>query len=58
MKKLLITVLPILVILFCYVWIVFGLKFAISYFTMMLFATMLVLGTYKWVEFINKHIKD
>lgn len=55
MKKLLIII---LVILFCCVWIVFGLRSAIAYLIAIPMATILILGIFKWVEFVDKHIKD
>ncbi len=58
MKKLLITILPILVILFCCVWIVFGLKDAIAYLIAIPITIILILGIFKWIEFVDKHIKD
>lgn len=58
MKKFLITVLPILVILFCCVWIVFGFKYLIAYLIATPTVTILVLGIFKWVEFVDKHVKD
>ena len=58
MKKVLITMLPILVILFCHIWIVFGLKYAIAYLICIPFGIMLAAALIKWVEFVDKHIKD
>lgn len=62
MKKVLITILPILVILFSCVWIVFGLKYAIAYLIAILITIpitiILMLGIFKWIEFVDKHIKD
>lgn len=58
MKKFLITVLPILVMLFCPIWIVFGLEHAIAYLISIPFGIMLAVATIKWVEFVDKHVKD
>lgn len=58
MKKFLITILPILVILFSCVWIVFGFKYLIAYLIATPIAIILILGIFKWVEFVDKHIKD
>lgn len=58
MKKLLIATLPILVILFCCIWIVFGLRSAIAYLIAIPITIILILGIFKWVDFVDKHIKD
>lgn len=58
MKKLLITIFPICVVLFVFIWIPWGLKGALEFFGIMLFLVALAFGLAKWVEFVDKHIKD
>lgn len=58
MKKLLITVAPFCVILFVLMWISCGLKGVLIFFGAMLFIVVFVFGFTKWVEFVDKHIKD
>lgn len=58
MKKLIIAISPILVALFIFKWAVFGLKYAIAYLIAIPITIILILGIFKWVEFIDKHIGD
>lgn len=58
MKKFLITVLPILVILFCCMWVIFDLKHAIACLIAIPFGIIVIAAVFKWVEFVDKHIKD
>ncbi len=58
MKKFLITIFPILIVLFIIIWISFGLECAVVYIGVVL--SLLVFGAFsiKWIEFVDKHIKD
>ena len=58
MKKFLITISPFCVILFAAMWFSWGLKGVLAFFGVMLFIVALVFGVDKWVEFVDKHIKD
>lgn len=58
MKKLLITISPICMVLFVLVWISGGLKDAFVFFGAILFITAMAKLFTKWVEFVDKHIKD
>lgn len=58
MKKFLITISPICVVLFALMCISWGLKGAFIFFGAVLFTAALALGLAKWVEFVDKHIKD
>jgi hypothetical protein len=58
MKKFLITIAPFCVVLFVLGWISLGLKGVLEFFGIALFAVALVFGVAKWMEFVNKHIKD
>ena len=58
MKKLLITIFPICVILFVAILISWGLKGTFMFFGAWLFITVAVILLAKWVEFVDKHIKD
>lgn len=55
MKKFLIVMSPLCVILFVLMWISCGLKDALIFFGVELFTTF---GLAKWIEFVDKHIKD
>lgn len=58
MKKFLITISPLCAILFaamCFSW---GLKGAFAFFGAVIFVIALSLGLAKWMEFVDKHIKD
>ena len=58
MKKFLITIFPFCVVLFVLMWISWGLKGVFMFFGIVLFIVAWVFGTFKWVEFVDKHIKD
>ena len=58
MKKLLITIFPFCVVLFVLMWISWGLKGALVFFGAMLSVVAFVFGLIKWMEFVDKHIKD
>lgn len=58
MKKFLISISPLCVILFALSWIFWGLKGVLEIFGAVLFVVAVVLGLAKWVEFVDKHIKD
>ena len=58
MKKFLIIISPLCIILFTFMWIVLGLKEMLIFFAAILFAVVLTFGFVKWVEFVNRHIKD
>ena len=58
MKKVLITVSPICVVLFVSIWISWGLKGALAFFGAVLLVVVLSVGFIKWVDFVDKHIKD
>lgn len=58
MKKFLITISPLCVILFIFMWISLGLKGALIFFGMTPLIVALAFGFAKWVEFVDKHIKD
>lgn len=58
MKKFLITISPLCVVLFVFMWFSWGLKGAFVFFGAALFIIALAFGFAKWVEFVDKHIKD
>ena len=58
MKKFLITISPLCVVLFVSMWISWGLKGALGFFGIALFVAALTFGLAKWMEFVDKHIKD
>lgn len=58
MKKFLIIIAPPCVVLFVLMWISWGLKGVLEFFGAMLFIVALAFGFAKWVEFVDKHIKD
>ena len=58
MKKFLIIISPICVVLFVVMWISWGLKGALAFFGAALFIAVLALGLAKWIDFVDKHIKD
>lgn len=58
MKKFLITISPICAILFIFMWISWGLKGVLVFFGAVLFYIVAAFGFTKWVEFVDKHIKD
>lgn len=58
MKKFLITISPLCVVLFVFIWISWGLEGVLEFFGIALFVATLVFGLAKWMEFVDKHIKD
>lgn len=56
--KFLIAVLPLCVVLFVLMWISWGLIDALKFGGITLFAVVLVVLLVKWMEFVDKHIKD
>ena len=58
MKKFLIAISPLCALLFILMWISCGLKDALLSFGAILLIIALILGFIKWMEFIDKHIKD
>ena len=58
MKKFLITVSPICIVLFVSIWISWGLKGAVTFFVAVIFIVVLAVLLAKWMEFVDKHIKD
>lgn len=58
MKKLLLTIFPICVVLFVSMWISWGLKGVLVFFGAVLFIIASAFGLAKWMEFVDKHIKD
>lgn len=58
MKKFLITITPPCIVLFVLMWILWGLEGTLAFFGTALFVVALVFGLIKWVDFIDKHIKD
>jgi len=58
MKKFLITISPLCAVLFILMWISWGLKGALTFFSAVLFTVALTFGFVKWMEFVDKHIKD
>jgi len=58
MKKFLITIAPFCVILFALMWFSWGLKGAFAFFGVVLFVVAVAILLAKWMEFVNKHVKD
>ena len=58
MKKFLITIFPLFVVLFILMWISMGLKGVLAFFVTVLYIIALAFGTVKWMDFVDKHIKD
>ena len=58
MKKFLITISPLCVVLFVLMWFSLGLKGVLVFFGAVLFAVTFGFVFTKWVEFVDKHIKD
>lgn len=59
MKKFLIAISPLCAILFVLMWVLRGLMGALVFFgTVLLGAVFLTFGLIKWMEFVDKHIKD
>lgn len=58
MKKFLITISPLCVVLFVTMWISWGLKGVLAFFGAVIFVVAMAIFLAKWMEFIDKHIKD
>lgn len=58
MKKFLITIAPFCVALFFLMWISWGLKGAFAFFVAVLFVVAVAILLAKWMDFVDKHIKD
>lgn len=58
MKKFLITIAPLCVVLFVLMWISCGLKGVLAFFGIAIFVAALVFGLAKWMDFVDKHVKD
>jgi hypothetical protein len=58
MKKFLITISPLCAVLFVLMWISWGLKGVLAFFGAVIFIVVVVFGLAKWMEFVDKHIKD
>jgi hypothetical protein len=58
MKKFLITISPLCAVLFVLMWISWGLKGALAFFGAVIFIVAVVFGLAKWMEFVDKHVKD
>ena len=56
--KFLIYISPFCVVLFAFMWILWGLKGVLVTLGVALFYVALIFGLVKWVEFVDKHIKD
>ena len=58
MKKFLITISPLCIVLFIMMWISWGLEGAIAFIGAAIFIVALLTLFRKWMEFVDKHIKD
>jgi len=58
MKKFLITIAPFVILVFLVMVFLWGLKGVLAFFGEVLFVFALVFGIAKWIEFVDKHIKD
>lgn len=58
MKKFLITIAPLCVVLFVLMWISWGMKGVLAFFGIAIFVAALVFGLAKWMDFVDKHVKD
>ena len=58
MKKFLITIIPFVILLFLFMWFSWGLKGALEFFGIVLFTVAVAFGLVKWMDFVDKHIKD
>ena len=58
MKKLLITISPLCVILFTAMCFTLSLKDALVLFGATLFIVVMAFGFVKWVDFVDRHVKD
>ena len=58
MKKFIVSILPIIVLLFLLIWFSWGLEGALVSSAAVLFSILLVQIIMIWVKFVDKHIKD
>jgi len=58
MKKFLITIAPFCVVLFILMWISWGLKGVLVFFSVIFFINFILILFDWWAEFVDKHIKD
>lgn len=58
MKRLLITISPICIVLFVLMWVSWGLKGAVTFFGAVVIFIVVLVALLKWIEFVDKHIKD
>ena len=58
MKKLLITISPLCAMLFVLMWILWGLKGVFAFFGAVLLVVAVAILFAKWMEFVDKHIKN
>ena len=58
MKKFLITIAPLLVISSIIMWILWGLKGVLEYFGIILFIFAITILLLKWIDFVDKNVKD
>lgn len=58
MKKLLVVIAPIYVVLSVFMWISWGLKGVFVFSSIILLIVVATILLVKWVEFVDKHIKD
>ena len=58
MKKLLIIISPLCIVLFIMMWISWGLEGVIEFIGVAIFIVALLALFRKWIEFVDKHIKD
>lgn len=58
MKKFLITIAPFFILLFLFMLFLWGMKGVLVFFGEVLLFVVLVFGVVKWMDFVDKHIKD
>lgn len=58
MKMFLVTIVSFVILLFLFMLFFWGLKGALACFGSVLLAVALVFGLAKWVDFVDKHMKD
>ena len=58
MKNFLIAIAPFVILLFLVILFMCGLKGVLVFFDLVLLHVALIFGVMKWVDFVDKHIKD
>ncbi len=58
MKKVLIIIAPLCVLLFVLMWISWGLKGVFTFFAAVMLIIVVIVMLTKWIELVDKHIKD